>query len=312
MKKVSSFLYYYLRSMRLYYAFVTGSTVLVGVAVNISWDGVPWYTWQCAAIVIIGYFAWGVNQIFNDWSNLAEDRINAPHRPMVTGKLPASPALAVSCVLMLIFIGISYLANPWCLLPLAVGAVFNLLYSFSKRLPILGNLVYGVSITMCLGYGMLGCQAGEILERKSSWALLGLMIPCLLSNTLMCYFSDLKDIAGDCAAKKWTMAVLGGYNAALWIGVVFSLPMLGYYAILSALGCPAAMIGSTWCVALTVYSIWLFAKRKLHAATCANCQACVAQILLFTTLLSPWCLAVMAGSWIAIQLLFLWYPDEKE
>ena len=97
------FLYYYLRSMRLYYGFVTATTVLVGLyywhwfgfRVDSAWRPVGW-TLRATALIAMGFFAWGFNQIFSDWCDRNEDAINAPHRPMVTGELKPLPAFAVS------------------------------------------------------------------------------------------------------------------------------------------------------------------------------------------------------------------------
>ena len=70
------FLYYYLRSMRLYYGFVTATTVLVGLCLahgtynelKLSWTltDLPW-TARDAALLAMGFFSWGFNQIFSDW-----------------------------------------------------------------------------------------------------------------------------------------------------------------------------------------------------------------------------------------------------
>ena len=76
-----TFAYYYLRSMRLYYGFVTGTTTLVGCLLS-GHTLAESRTWL---LFTMGFFAWGFNQIFSDWYDRHEDAINAPHRPMVTG-----------------------------------------------------------------------------------------------------------------------------------------------------------------------------------------------------------------------------------
>lgn len=91
-KEAGRFLFYYLRSMRLYYGFVTGATVLLGLAAaSVCFSKDPLPDWRGMTALILGFLAWGANQIFNDWGNLAEDRINAPERPMVTGKTRRLP-----------------------------------------------------------------------------------------------------------------------------------------------------------------------------------------------------------------------------
>ena len=90
------FLRAYVKSMRLYYAFITGIAGWVGVSYYyyIRPDSVD--HWRGAVILAVLFLSWGINQIINDYLGLAEDRINAPHRPMVTGELNPRAALVVS------------------------------------------------------------------------------------------------------------------------------------------------------------------------------------------------------------------------
>ena len=72
--------------MRLYYGFVTATTVLVGLClVRFGTGGAGAWTVRDAALLAMGFLSWGFNQIFSDWCDRKEDAINAPHRPMVTG-----------------------------------------------------------------------------------------------------------------------------------------------------------------------------------------------------------------------------------
>ena len=93
-------IYAYVKSMRLYYAFITGIA---------GWIGVSFYNFcmpeqfdyaRSGIILAMLFLSWGVNQIINDYLGLPEDRINAPNRPMVTGELYPLGALLTSIVLM--------------------------------------------------------------------------------------------------------------------------------------------------------------------------------------------------------------------
>ena len=149
------FLYYYLRTMRLYYGFVTGTTVLWGVMhaspVNYAPCVNPLSRLDAKAVaaLVIGFLAWGVNQVFSDYLDRKEDAVNAPHRPMVTGALAAKPALVLSAVLMLLIGAVSLWMSPWALLMLCIGGVLNLAYSRLKCVPVVNIVVYGFSISCC-------------------------------------------------------------------------------------------------------------------------------------------------------------------
>ena len=203
---MSSFLYYYIRSMRLYYCFVTGTTVLAGVlyghAIIASDNGGPLrFGWRDAVLLLVGYLAWGVNQIFSDYLDRKEDSINAPHRPMVAGTLPPRPALLLSAVIMLLFAVASASVSLWTLPILAVGAILNAAYSLLKKLPAINFLVYSCAITCCLLYGYTGvsnkCPDINALAYAAAFFL---PIHCL-----MCHNSYYKDVEGDRAAGVRTL-----------------------------------------------------------------------------------------------------------
>jgi len=90
----------YIKSMRLYYAFITGIA---------GWVGVSFYQFampehyshaRATLLLVMLFLSWGVSQIINDYLGLREDRINAPNRPMVTGELDPRNALIVSGIMM--------------------------------------------------------------------------------------------------------------------------------------------------------------------------------------------------------------------
>ena len=62
-------------------------------------------------------------------------------------------------------------------------------------------------------------------------------------------------------------------------------------------------------VALVIVFQRLVSHSMFHRATCLNCQLCVLMLLLHF-IAATWLYAIV--SLVAIQLLFLWYNDEKE
>ena len=203
------FLYYYLRSMRLYYGFVTATTVLAGLCLahgtynelKLSWtlNDLPW-TLRDAALLAMGFFAWGFNQIFSDWCDRKEDAINAPHRPMVTGALKPLPAFAVSAAGLAAIAVAGYLMSPWTLAFLALGGGLNIAYSLLKRVPVLNCLVYACAISCCALFAIAGvagrCPNGPEREFVVDW-----IVP---AHFLMCHNSYFKDVEGDRAAGGWS------------------------------------------------------------------------------------------------------------
>lgn len=359
-----SFLYYYLRSMRLYYAFVTGSTTAAGILAAHVVEPVPGSTAEggcgfaffslpaireCLALVI-GFLAWGVNQIFNDYGNRKEDARNAPDRPMVNGNLPVFPALLLSCVLMLVFAAAIFLAAPGALIFLICGALLNLLYNFGKKIPIAGCVLYGLSISMCYFFGFFAAGgrnfnfSGGGGYGMGTWIPEGMIFPwmiCIILHASMCYFSCFKDMEGDRAVGIRSIPVIFGYRKALLGGMILEGLLLLSFGIIAAAGLPGGAVSGgkapdgmegtaaaasvwiafcAWAITLqeALRLLFLLRRKRLHEATCANCRNCVAQMLLLcclgmeTTWEKLTVLAAIPFSLMMIQLLFGWYGNEKE
>ena len=116
----------YVKSMRLYFAFITGIA---------GWIGVSFYQFcmpehasytRDALILFMLFMSYGVNQVINDYFGQAEDRINAPNRPMITGALDPTSALLLSVGLLLIVLAISWFLSPWSVIPV-IKAKYNLI-----------------------------------------------------------------------------------------------------------------------------------------------------------------------------------------
>jgi len=145
----------YVKSMRLYYAFITGIS---------GWVGVAFYQFLFPGSVsplrsglILGllFLSWGVNQIVNDVLGLKEDRLNAPNRPLVTGALPLKPALGISAAAIALTLGLAWVLNPLSVAPALAGILLNVVYEYAKRHSLWGNAVFGVMIAMCPLFGFL-------------------------------------------------------------------------------------------------------------------------------------------------------------
>ncbi|OGK13566.1 MAG: hypothetical protein A2W80_04850 [Candidatus Riflebacteria bacterium GWC2_50_8] len=238
MAELKKFIFAYIKTMRLYYSFVTGIA---------GWIGVSFYLWlkevryatpitdddymRGVVVLIILFSSWGVNQIFNDWLGIPEDRINDPHRPMVSGELNVKWALTTSCVLMGIAMIVSYYLNPWSLIPIIAGFLLNFLYNYSKAWGLWANVIFGIMIASCSVYGFLAI--GPILDepfftsnRLSAFFLVAYM------NGMMTYFTYFKDYEGDKAAGKDTFIVRYGVDFSKKVGIAASfMPTVIFFAL---------------------------------------------------------------------------------
>ena len=307
------FLYYYLRSMRLYYGFVTATTVLAGLCLahgtynelKLSWtlNDLPW-TLRDAALLAMGFFAWGFNQIFSDWCDRKEDAINAPHRPMVTGALKPLPAFAVSAAGLAAIAVAGYLMSPWTLAFLALGGALNIAYSLLKRVPVLNCLVYACAISCCALFAIAGmakrCPTLDEFGFVAAW-----IMPV---HFLMCHNSYYKDVKGDREAGVRTLQTSYHKYVAELVSIAFVGLAIFAAGIMHGEG-PQKKALVILILAIAVAFQCSVEKMKYHRATCFNCQLCVLLLhVRFFAMTWPYAIA----SLIAIPLLFLWYNDEKE
>lgn len=152
----------------------------------------------------------------NDYFDYEIDRVNRPHRPLVTGQVHRRTALFLSGVL---FVLGSLLT--WGLPPLARGIALvaalplMLFYSpFLKGLPLVGNVV--VAAILGLVFLFAGASFGDVTP---------MTIPALLAFGLTLVRELVKDIAdmeGDRKVHLRTFPLKAGLNPAIRLALCFA------------------------------------------------------------------------------------------
>jgi geranylgeranylglycerol-phosphate geranylgeranyltransferase len=230
---VRVFILAYVKSMRLYYSFITGLAGLVGLTYyqyvahspgRIALSDLtrtverPTPPGAMTLILCILFLAWGINQIVNDYLGLEEDRINAPARPMVTGELHPLSALLLSGVLMTGAGVATWLwLEPWAILPLIAGVALNVVYEYAKGHGIWGNIVFGVMISCCSAFGFMA--AGPSEDSILTPARLSMLGFVALVNGVMTFYTYFKDYEGDKAAGKRTLVVRYGLQRSKYVSL---------------------------------------------------------------------------------------------
>lgn len=313
----------YVRSMRLYFSFVTGIA---------GWIGVSFYDFCCpgsgdparkALILAMLFLSYGVNQVINDYFGLKEDRINAPNRPMVTGELDPRAALAVSIVLLGLVGVVSWRLQPWALVPAAAGVLLNILYEYAKSRSLLGNAVFGLSIATCTAYGFLASgPPPDPLFTSNRLCTLALVA---LLNALMTYYTYFKDYRGDRAAGKRTFIVRYGLRTARWAGVAGAfLPTLTFLFFQWIRWLPMEDVlfrrDFVFCAVITVFlQLWtavLYFRHptgeRTYFSLVTNVRACVAgQVTLIAIFNGTLALYLLAASYVFIGFLFDLHGDAR-
>jgi geranylgeranylglycerol-phosphate geranylgeranyltransferase len=325
-----TFIRAYIKSMRLYYSFVTGMAGWLGVAyyeylatnpLEHSIEIVPSPEKKLVILALL-FLSWGINQIINDYLGLKEDRINAPHRPMVTGELNPRAAVLVSLALIAVSAAITWLfLEPIAIIFLLAGVLLNVFYEYAKGHGILGNIVFGLMITMAPlfgGYASGPTDSTVLLPHRIS-----VLILVWVMNGLMTYYTYFKDHRGDEAAGKRTLVVLCGLEKSRWISIASAFLPTVVFMVLRATGLHQAPLNSTFLIlgGLTVFlQVWTgvlyyrFASGPgAYASLITNFRACTCGqatlVAIFNPDLAIW---LFIFSYIFVGFLFDFHRDHQQ
>ena len=328
--RLAAFSRAYVRSMRLYYSFITGIAGWIGVAYYEHLASTPELrTIEVAPsaekkllILVILFLSWGVNQIINDYLGLKEDRINAPQRPMVTGELNPKWALRVSFVLLALAGAATWLwLEPAALIFLGAGVALNVLYEAAKGHGVLGNIVFGAMITMAPLFG--GYASGPTAATLLQGNRVSVLLLVAVMNGLMTYYTYFKDYRGDLLAGKQTLVVRLGMERARGLAVLSAFVPTLVFLGLRFSGMHQTPLNRTFIILgiLTVFlQVWtgvLYWRNpsgtKAYASLETNFRACTcgqaALIALFNPDLAIWLFTV---SYIFVGFLFDLHRNPKQ
>ncbi|OGU17252.1 MAG: ubiquinone biosynthesis protein UbiA [Ignavibacteria bacterium GWB2_35_12] len=243
--KYITFIRAYIKSMRLYYSFITGISGLIGLSfyqyLAYSGDDKTFFGFnhtietptplpKLLLILIILFLSWGINQIYNDYLGLKEDRINAPDRPMVSGELNPLAAVFVSTMLMIIAFCLTwFFLETEAIIPLIIGVGLNILYEYAKGYGLWGNIIFGFMISTCSMYGFLASGKSDISLFSLSQILL--IVYIALINGLMTFYTYFKDYEGDKAVGKKTIIVRMGLVKSQKLSIIASFLPLAVFLI---------------------------------------------------------------------------------
>ena len=219
MKTMLSQSLYYLRSMRVYLFLLSGTAGWLGIV----YSGFEFDLSKTILISLILFVGWGVNQVLNDILGLKEDKINAPHRPLVTGDLSLRFAVIISLVLFVLGIFVTFLLNKYAIWLYLLSFILNYLYEYLKRIPLLGNIVFGLILSTCVFYSAMclgGTTFSVIIGIKE---ILVASYIVFIANFVCVFYTYFKDYEGDKRTGIKTIVVALGREKSSKLNIGFGL-----------------------------------------------------------------------------------------
>lgn len=190
--------------------------------------------WRLLAAWATPTLGWLGGHYLSDYFDRHLDGIAKPHRPIPSGRLPASMALGCG-VLSMLTVGVLAVLTGWrtCLVAvLSVAAVLS--YGlWLKALGIAGNLVRGA-------LGALALLYGAVVVAPLGWTLVPFLFAFLLHDSASNLVGTLRDIDGDRAGGYRTLPVSHGSAVGVWTAVSLYVGAV----IAAAIGATAGATGS--------------------------------------------------------------------
>lgn len=162
--------------------------------------------------------------VFNDYFNIEEDRINAPHRPLVTGEIGLGEAFYFGSFTLFIGVLLNIFINFFVFALIAFTAFIGMLYNvYFKKSGILGNFLVAYSTALPFIYGALILDPHPYVP-MSVILFSAIAFFAALGREIV---KGIVDIKGDRKAGVRTLAIIFGLSkAALMTAVLFFIAVL--------------------------------------------------------------------------------------
>jgi len=201
-----------------------GLAVLIGVFIageTFHFDGelvgIDWTSYELvraalafAAAVLIT----GAGNAINDYFDRNIDKVNRPKRPIPSGRVEPSTALATSQAMFVFGILLTVPITVWCVVLAALNTLILASYAAGlKRKGLAGNITIGylVGSTFLFGGLVIGdLQVASILAAMAALATVGREL-----------IKDIEDMKGDRASRIVTMPLRYGARKAAALATVF-------------------------------------------------------------------------------------------
>lgn len=186
-----------------------------------------------ATVILIA----GGGYVINDFFDVDIDAVNKPTRPIPSGRVLRSEALALSIVLMASGIIIALLATGTLSFIYALlNAVLLVLYSkYVKRMGLLGNVIVGVASANSIVYG--GLAASEATRRLDLVAnTLSPALYAFIFTVMREFVKGIEDYVGDSRGGIKTLAVVKGVGYTARISAFLAVVIVAMSPLPYALG----------------------------------------------------------------------------
>lgn len=206
-------------------------------------------SWRLLLVIAASLVGAAFTQSFNDYEDRATDKVNAPFRPIPSGRLGALSVLKGGYVLALLLAVVSYLASPLSVLAVVGAFAFTRKYSALKKVTLLHHLMMPAALSLTPVYGSL-VMHGKVLPL--AWVSAGAIFLGDINMNIVGAFKDL----WDTSAKERVLPTVIGARPAIAVALTAGLLGIGSQVAAVAIGwaTPTALVPISLACALTIWS----------------------------------------------------------
>ncbi len=221
----------YLVTMRPYLLPLSGLAGLAGMSLA-HVQGAP----RLGVVLCVFSFSYGFGQALTDCFQQDTDRLSAPYRPLVRGRIATHHVLSVSLAGLLVGVAILGWCNPWNLGVSSCAVAGLLAYTPAKRLWWGGPIVnaWVMALLPIMGWLIEPARSALVLTRHPEVLVVAAMTFAAYANFVLVGY--LKDVRADRRARYNTLPVVFGWKRS---------------ALASDLWAVGALVTGIWAVALT-------------------------------------------------------------
>ncbi len=220
----------YITILRLVNGIVAGFAATFGIVLSLPVGSKPDYL-SIALIVLTTMFVSSQAMIFNDIVDREVDAINAPHRPIPTGKISIKSAKIYGCIVALLALGtaaaidiIYGLYGISVITVIIFGGSLDLYDIKLKKMGFIGNTIIGLNVIALFVYGTVHTYL--IYGGTFAWVPIVVGVAAGSGNIGREVIKGLPDIEGDREAGVRTLAVKYGPRKTAIIGSAFLLVLM--------------------------------------------------------------------------------------
>ena len=204
--------------------------------------------------IIASFLITGAGNVINDIFDVKIDKINAPHRPIPSGKISKRSALAYFVILEIVGLLFSVMINQNFLIIAIINSIVLFVYSWKlKKVALIGNAA--VSYLAASNF----IAAALIIFSFTSLPFAVIMISSIsfLGTMARELIKDVADVEGDMAEKSKTLPIIIGKKKTLAVAFLLLIFAIIYLAVPIYLDIftYAYLIGAVPAILLSIYAM---------------------------------------------------------